>query len=65
MKELDKATARDQSKTDVKNMLDGEFKGILIRILTGLEKGIEANSETLTAEIRVRKESIRDEENSK
>ena len=65
MKELDKATARDQTKTDVKNMLDGEFKGILIRILTGLEKGIEANSETLTAEIRVRKESIRDEENSK
>ena len=38
MKEQDKAMARDLSKTDISNVPDGEFKGTIIRILTGLEK---------------------------
>ena len=38
MKEQDKATARDLSKTNINNMADGEFKTIIITILTGLEK---------------------------
>ena len=33
-----KATARDLSKIDTSNMPDREFKTIIIRILTGLEK---------------------------
>ena len=38
MKEKDKATARDKSKTDISNMPDREFKSLIIRILIGLEK---------------------------
>ena len=38
MKEEDKATARDLSDTDIGNMPAGEFKAMIIRILTGLEK---------------------------
>jgi len=41
MKEQDKATARDLSKTEVSNMPDGKFKATIIRILTGLEKRME------------------------
>ena len=29
---------RDVSETDISNMFNGEFKAIIIRILTGLEK---------------------------
>ena len=39
--------ARDLGKADVSNMLDGEFKAMIIRILTGLEKGVENISETI------------------
>ena len=38
MKEQDKAMGRDLSKTDISNILDGEFKAIIMRIFTGLEK---------------------------
>ena len=52
MKEKNKATAKDLSKRDVSNMADGEFKAIIIRILTGLEKRVEDISETFKAEIK-------------
>ena len=38
MKEKDKATARDLSKTDISNTPDREFKAKVMRILTGLEE---------------------------
>ena len=58
MKELDKATAREQSKTDVSNMPDRVFK-----ILTGLEKRVEDISESLNTDRK--KEPITDEECNK
>jgi len=64
MKE-DKATTRDLNETDISSMPDGEFKAMITRILTGLEKRIEDISETLTTEIELKKESIRDEECNK
>ena len=39
-------------KTDVSNMSDREFKAVIIRILTGLEKRVEDMSDTLNTEIR-------------
>ena len=47
MKEQDKATARDPSKTDVSNMLDGEFKLMIIRILNGNSRREEHITETI------------------
>ena len=38
MKEQDKTTARDLSEMEISNMPDREFKVMLIKILTGLEK---------------------------
>ena len=52
MKELDRATARDLSKTDVSNMPEREFKATITRIHTGLEKRMEDMNETLNIEIR-------------
>ena len=52
MKEQDKVTTRDLSKRNVSNMPDREFKGMIIRILTGLEKRGEYMHETLNTEIR-------------
>ena len=52
MKERNKATSRDLSKTDINNMPDGDFKATIIMILSGLEKGIEDISEILTTEIK-------------
>ena len=37
--------ARDVSRTDISNMPDGEFKAMIIKIFTGLEKRIENMSE--------------------
>ena len=48
MNEHDKVMARDLSKTDISNMTGGEFKAAILRILTGLEKGMEDFRETLT-----------------
>ena len=47
-----KATARDLSKIDTSNMPDREFKTIIIRILTGLEKRVEEMTGTYNTEIR-------------
>ena len=52
MKEQDKATAGDLSETDISHMLDREFKLIIIRTLTGLNKIVEDKSETFNTEIR-------------
>ena len=48
MREQDKTTAREPSETDISNMPDGEFKVMIIRILTGLEKRVEDMRETFT-----------------
>ena len=40
--------AGDLSETDISSMPDGEFKTMIIRILTGLEKRGEDISETIT-----------------
>lgn len=60
MKEQDKITGRDLSKTDVSNMPERAFKVIVIKILTGLQKRVEVISETLKTEIE--KEPFRVEE---
>ena len=52
MKEQGKVTARNLSEIDISNMLDVEFKAMIIRILTGLEKRVEEISETLNTKIR-------------
>ena len=38
MKEQDKITARETNEMDISNMPDREFKVMVIKILTGLEK---------------------------
>jgi len=66
MKEQDKAIARDLSETDIRNMPEGKFKAMIIRILTELETRIKDISEIPTAEIKeLKKETIRDEEYNK
>ena len=45
MKEQDKAMDRDLNKTDISNMPDREFKAVIIRIFSGLEKRVEDMSE--------------------
>ena len=52
MKEQDKAMARDLNGTGVNNMPNGEFKTMIIRIFTGLEKRMEDIRETLTTDIK-------------
>ena len=59
MKEQDKIMVRDLIKTDVSNMPDQEFKATVIRIFIGVEKRMEDFRETITTEIRVKKESVR------
>ena len=44
--------AGDLSETDVSNMPDGEFKAVIIRKITGLEKRVEDRSKALITEIR-------------
>lgn len=41
MKEQDKAMARDLNKIDTNNMSDGNFKAMIIKILSGLQKTME------------------------
>lgn len=57
--------ARDLNKIDISSMPDGEFNATVIVILTGLEKRMEDFREILTTEIKVKKDSIRDEEYNK
>ncbi|VFV42484.1 Hypothetical predicted protein, partial [Lynx pardinus] len=52
MKEGLKVMARNLSKTDIRTMSDREFKVIIIKILTGLEKRVEGMSKILNTEIR-------------
>ena len=52
MKEKDKVTARDLRETEISNMLDGVFKAIILRTLSGFEKSVEDISETLNTEIK-------------
>ena len=52
MKEQDKITGRDLSKTDISNMSDRVFKAVIIRLLTRFEKRVEDMSETLNTEKR-------------
>jgi len=59
MKEQGKAMSRDLSETNISNMPDGEFKAMIIRILTGLEKRMEDISETSTIEIKELKKNQR------
>ena len=51
--------ARDLSETDISNVPDGEFKALIARILTGLEKRVEGISETINTEIRNNKAEIK------
>ena len=50
MREQNKTTARDLNETDISNILDREFKVIIINIFTGLEKRVEGISEILNKE---------------
>ena len=50
MKEQDNITAGDLSKTQISNIPDTEFKVLIIKILTGLQKRVEDISETLNKE---------------
>ncbi|VFV43401.1 Hypothetical predicted protein [Lynx pardinus] len=67
MKEQDKVMARDLSKTNVSNMANGEFKAVIIRILTGLLKKKfnvysffeREREEILIAEIKERKKETK------
>ena len=52
MKEQDKAMARHRNGTDVNSTPNGEFKTMIIRIFSGLEKRMEDISETLTTDIK-------------
>ena len=68
MKEQDKATSRDLSETDRSNMIDREFKALIIRISTGLETSMKDMSDTLNTEVRnniVKKMGSRGQSNEK
>ena len=43
---------QDQAKKDISNMPDREFKVMIIKILTGLEKRPEDNSENLNTVVK-------------
>ena len=45
-------TARELLKTDINNITKQAFRIIVIRLIAGLEKSIEDNRESLTAEIK-------------
>ena len=47
IKEKDKITARDPNEIGGNNMPDREFKVMVIKILTGLEKRVKDITETL------------------
>ena len=59
MKEQDQTIARDQSKMDVSNMPNREFKVIIIKVLTGFEKKVEDISETLNTQIKKNQSEIK------
>ena len=51
-KEKNKIAARDLSEMEIHNMPDREFKVMIIKIFTGLEKRVKDISETLNNEIK-------------
>ena len=51
IKEQDKTTTRDLSEMDIRNMPDKEFKVMVKKTLTGLEKRMEDISETFDKKI--------------
>ena len=51
MKEQEKIIARHLNKMKISNISDREFKVIIIRILTGLEKRVENLSKILNNDI--------------
>ena len=52
MKEKDRITTRDLSETEISSMPDTEFRIMIIKTLTGLQKRVEYISETLDKEIK-------------
>ena len=56
-KEQEEMMARDFIKVGVSKMSELEFKTVIIRILSGLEKGIEDTRESLSSEIKEIKSS--------
>ena len=52
MKEQNKTTARELNETVISSMPDREFKVMVIKILTGLEKRVKDMSENLNRGIR-------------
>ena len=59
VKEQEKFMAKDVIETDISNILDGEFKATIIKILTGLEKRMEDFREiliTVVKELKIRNE---------
>ena len=61
MKEQVKIRTRELNEMEISNMLDREFKVMVIKILSGFEKRVEDLSEPLNKERENIKESIRDE----
>ena len=52
IKEQDQTITRDQSEKDISNVPDRDFKVMIIKILTGLEKRVEDINENLNKEIK-------------
>lgn len=52
-----KMRARDLNKTEVSNMPAGEYKAMVIKILTGLEERVEDLNDSLNKEIKNMKNS--------
>ena len=52
MKEKDNIIAKDISETDISSMLDGDYKIMIIKILTELKERVEYLSETLNSDIK-------------
>ena len=59
MKGQDNTTTRDLSETDLSYMPDKEFKVMIIKILTGLEKRVEDISEIPNKEIKKKQQEMK------
>ena len=51
------ATANELIKNDLGNIMEEEFRIILIKLITGLEKSIEDGKESIATEIKGRRNS--------
>ena len=51
-KKLQVATAKELIKNDLSNIMEQEFKIIVIKLITGLEKRIEGSRESITTEMK-------------